>query len=100
VQIATDAKSTEITAVPELLEMLLLKGTIVTTDALMRGRDPTDGGRSSDKWTLTSFCAYWKRALAIYQQPKFLSGDTDVLYINIGFWEGDGWPALATAAGV
>jgi predicted transposase YbfD/YdcC len=33
-QIATDAKSNEITAVPKLLEMLLLKGTIVTTDAL------------------------------------------------------------------
>jgi predicted transposase YbfD/YdcC len=33
-QIATDAKSNEITAVPKLLEMLALKGTIVTTDAL------------------------------------------------------------------
>jgi predicted transposase YbfD/YdcC len=33
-QIATDAKSNEITAVPNLLEMLSLKGTIVTTDAL------------------------------------------------------------------
>ncbi len=33
-QIATDAKSNEITAVPKLLEMLKLKGTIVTTDAL------------------------------------------------------------------
>ena len=33
-QIATDAKSNEITAVPRLLEMLSLKGTIVTTDAL------------------------------------------------------------------
>ena len=33
-QIATDAKSNEITAVPKLLEMLQLKGTIVTTDAL------------------------------------------------------------------
>jgi hypothetical protein len=33
-QIATDAKSNEITAVPKLLEMLSLKGTIVTTDAL------------------------------------------------------------------
>lgn len=33
-QIATDAKSNEITAVPKLLEMLCLKGTIVTTDAL------------------------------------------------------------------
>jgi predicted transposase YbfD/YdcC len=33
-QIATDAKSNEITAVPKLLAMLSLKGTIVTTDAL------------------------------------------------------------------
>src|SRR5664279_5010418 len=33
-QIATDAKSNEITAVPKLLEMLTLKGTIVTADAL------------------------------------------------------------------
>ena len=33
-QVATDAKSNEITAVPALLRMLSLKGTIVTTDAL------------------------------------------------------------------
>ncbi len=33
-QIATDAKSNEITAVPKLLGMLSLKGTIVTADAL------------------------------------------------------------------
>ena len=33
-QIATDAKSNEITAVPVLLKMLSLKGCIVTTDAL------------------------------------------------------------------
>jgi len=33
-QIATDAKSNEIKAVPALLEMLSLKGTIVTADAL------------------------------------------------------------------
>jgi predicted transposase YbfD/YdcC len=33
-QIATDAKSNEITAVPKLLRMLALKGAIVTTDAL------------------------------------------------------------------
>jgi predicted transposase YbfD/YdcC len=33
-QIATDAKSNEITAVPKLLAMLSLKGTIVTADAL------------------------------------------------------------------
>src|SRR5271157_5800613 len=33
-QISTDAKSNEITAVPNLLKMLSLKGTIVTTDAL------------------------------------------------------------------
>jgi predicted transposase YbfD/YdcC len=33
-QIATDVKSNEITAVPKLLEMLSLKGSIVTVDAL------------------------------------------------------------------
>ncbi len=33
-QIATDAKSNEFTAVPKLLEMLTLKGAIVTADAL------------------------------------------------------------------
>ena len=33
-QIATDAKSNEITAVPQLLKMLTLKGASVTTDAL------------------------------------------------------------------
>src|ERR1700691_5807100 len=33
-QIATDEKSNEITAVPKLLAMLSLKGTIVTVDAL------------------------------------------------------------------
>src|SRR5471032_2899400 len=33
-QIATDVKSNEITAVPKLLKMLSLKGTIVTIDAL------------------------------------------------------------------
>ena len=38
-QIATDAKSNEITAVPKLLEMLSLNGTIVTVDALNCQRD-------------------------------------------------------------
>lgn len=38
-QIATDEKSNEITAVPKLLEMLSLKGTIVTADALNCQRD-------------------------------------------------------------
>ena len=33
-QVATDAKSNEITAVPALPKMLSLKGTIVTADAL------------------------------------------------------------------
>jgi len=33
-QIATDSKSNEITAVPKLLDMLCLKGTVVTADAL------------------------------------------------------------------
>ena len=38
-QVATDAKSNEITAVPKLLKLLSLKGTIVTTDALNCQRD-------------------------------------------------------------
>src|SRR5438105_5223794 len=38
-QIATDAKSNEITAVPKLLAMLALKGCIVTVDALNCQRD-------------------------------------------------------------
>ena len=33
-QVATDEKSNEITAVPKLLEMLSLRGTIVTADAM------------------------------------------------------------------
>ena len=33
-QVAAEVKSNEITAVPRLLEMLLLKGAIVTVDAL------------------------------------------------------------------
>jgi predicted transposase YbfD/YdcC len=33
-QVATDAKSNEVTAVPNLLSLLPLKGTIVTVDAL------------------------------------------------------------------
>ena len=37
-QIATDAKSNEITAVPKLLAMLSLKGCIVTADAMSRQR--------------------------------------------------------------
>ncbi len=38
-QVATDAKSNEITAVPMLLRLLCLKGTIVTVDALNRQRE-------------------------------------------------------------
>ena len=38
-QIATDAKSNEITAMPRLLEMLALKNTIVTADAMHCQRD-------------------------------------------------------------
>ena len=38
-QLATDAKSNEITAVPKLLELLMLKGTIVTVDAMNCQRD-------------------------------------------------------------
>jgi hypothetical protein len=37
-QITPDSKSNEITAVPKLLEMLTLKGTMVTADALNRQR--------------------------------------------------------------
>ena len=39
-QIATDAKSNEITAVPKLLEMLSLKGCIVSVDAPCETRPP------------------------------------------------------------
>jgi predicted transposase YbfD/YdcC len=38
-QLATDAKSNEITAVPKLLDLLMLKGAIVTVDALNCQRD-------------------------------------------------------------
>jgi hypothetical protein len=43
-QIATDAKSNEITAVAKLLDMLSLKGTIVTTNALNCQRKIVDKG--------------------------------------------------------
>ena len=48
-QIATGVKSNEITAVPKLLAMLSLKGTMVTTDALncqhaIAGRIVDQGG--------------------------------------------------------
>ena len=33
-QVATDAKSNEITAIPELLELLDLEGAVVTIDAM------------------------------------------------------------------
>ena len=33
-QLATDAKSNEITAIPELLKMLTIKGNVITTDAM------------------------------------------------------------------
>jgi len=45
--IAADAKSNEITAVPELLEMLSLMGTIVTVDALICQRDIPSSGYSN-----------------------------------------------------
>jgi predicted transposase YbfD/YdcC len=38
-QLATEAKSNEITAVPKLLELLMLEGTIVTVDAMNCQRD-------------------------------------------------------------
>jgi len=46
-QMATDAKSNEITAIPKLLEMLALKGTILTADALncQRAADSGWSGR-------------------------------------------------------
>jgi predicted transposase YbfD/YdcC len=46
-QIATEAKSNEITAVPKLLAMLSLKGTIVTTDALNCQRAIPSSGYSN-----------------------------------------------------
>jgi len=46
-QIATDAKSNEITAVPKLLEILSLKGTIVTADALNCQREIPSSGYSN-----------------------------------------------------
>ena len=46
-QIATDAKSNEITAVPALLKMLSLKGTIVTADALNCQRAIPSSGYSN-----------------------------------------------------
>jgi hypothetical protein len=48
-QIATDAKSNEITAVPELLKLLSLKGTIVTTDALNCQRAIAQADRRSGR---------------------------------------------------
>ena len=50
-QIATDAKSNEITAVPQLLNMLSLKGTVVTVDAL--NCQPRSPGKSSSKAATT-----------------------------------------------
>jgi hypothetical protein len=38
-QRATDAKSNEITAVPKLLDLLVVNGTIVTVDAMNCQRD-------------------------------------------------------------
>ena len=46
-QIATDAKSNEITAVPKLLRMLSLRGTIVTADALNCQRAIPSSGYSN-----------------------------------------------------
>jgi hypothetical protein len=38
-QVKTDGKSNEITAVPELLDMLFIKGCIVTVDAMNTQKD-------------------------------------------------------------
>jgi predicted transposase YbfD/YdcC len=46
-QIATEAKSNEITAVPKLLEMLSLNGAIVTVDALNCQREIPSSGYSN-----------------------------------------------------
>ncbi len=54
-QIATDAKSNEITAVPKLLEMLRLKGTIVTTDAVVEA----DHGRIETRTATVSTDIAW-----------------------------------------
>jgi hypothetical protein len=55
-QVATDAKSNEITAVPKLLKMLSLEGCIVTVDALncQRGIATGSPSRSSTKRATTS----------------------------------------------
>jgi predicted transposase YbfD/YdcC len=42
-QVATDAKSNEITAIPELLELLDLEGAVVTIDAMGRQKDIASG---------------------------------------------------------
>jgi predicted transposase YbfD/YdcC len=47
-QIATDVKSNEITAVPKLLKMLSLTGTIVTVDALNQTVGPEGQARYTD----------------------------------------------------
>jgi len=51
-QIATDEKSNEITAVPKLLEMLSLKNTVVTVDALncQPCHGPTDRRSGGGLW--------------------------------------------------
>ena len=51
-QVATDAKSNEITAIPKLLALLSLKGTIVTIDA-MGCRAAASPNRSATKAAIT-----------------------------------------------
>ena len=53
-QIATDAKSNEITAVPKVLEMLSLKGTIVTADALNCQREIAQPELASSRYYETA----------------------------------------------
>jgi predicted transposase YbfD/YdcC len=67
-QIATDVKSNEITAVPKLLKMLSLKGTIVTVDALncQRAEDTdttveTGNGRIETRTATLTTDAGWLR---------------------------------------
>ena len=54
-QVATDAQSNEITAVPKLLRMLTLKGTIVTADAVQLASAPSPPRSSNrrDDYALT-----------------------------------------------
>ena len=84
-QLAVDDKSNEITAVPKLLEMLSLKGTIVTADALNCQRDIArqivdQGGDyvlalKGNQGTLTSPCSWTTRSSlpTAYTRPSMVT---------------------------